>query len=259
MTANNQWRPEQYDATFGFVTRHGAGVLDLLGEIEHQAVLDLGCGTGHLTAQLAARGAAPVVGVDLSADMIAAARRAHPALQFEVGDGQTMTLQSLRCHDPFDAVFSNAALHWMPDGLAVARSARGVLRRGGRFVAELGGQGNVAAVDAALRSSLFELGLASLPVPVQDFPSVSEQAGRLELGGFRVHQIRWFERPTELPEGITPAHWSQHFRAKVWADAPSDLHGALAAAINSRAEAAGLAGGGWHIDYCRLQFLAEAV
>jgi len=254
----NRWDPAAYDTDFRFVTAHGHKVLDLLGPVDGQHVLDVGCGTGHLTAELAAAGAR-MVGIDASEPMVQAARQAHPDLDIHLGDAQTMTLASLGRQQPFDAVFSNAALHWMPDAPAVTAAVRGVLREGGRFVAEQGGRGNVAAVDAALASSLADLGLGSIPIPQQNFPSPARQAAWLEEGGFRVLLLRWYERPTPLAPGNTAASWTKHFRAQVWDRVPPSAAEELVRLVDERCAAVGLDDGGWHIDYCRLQFMAQAV
>jgi SAM-dependent methyltransferase len=255
---NNIWQPDTYDRRFGFVTHLGSELIGLLGPVDGRSVLDVGSGTGHLTAALHRAGAYRVVGIDASSAMVDAARRDHPDLRFVVGDAQQMTLASLGEAAPFDAAFSNAALHWMPRGDLAAAAVRGVLRPGARYVAELGGAGNVAAIDTALRSALAEVG-ASPDLPVGNtFPSAARQADWLESAGFLVRELRWFERPTPLPAGLTAADWTKHFRARAWAAIPAELADGLAAAVDRYAASAGLAEGGWHIDYCRLRFLAEA-
>jgi SAM-dependent methyltransferase len=257
-SANNPWQPDTYDRSFGFVTDLGSALIGLLGPLDGRSVLDVGSGTGHLTAALHRAGARRVVGIDASTAMVQAARRDHPDVRFVVGDAQQMTLASLGEAGLFDAAFSNAALHWMPRGDLAAAAVRGVLRPGARYVAELGGQGNVAAIDAALRGALAEVGASPALLVGNTFPTAGRQADWLETSGFLVRELRWFERPTPLPAGLTAADWTKHFRARVWAAIPAELAGPLAAAVDRHAEALGLAEGGWHIDYCRLRFLAEA-
>src|SRR4051794_30588267 len=205
--AANTWDAEAYDRTVSIVTRLGASVLDLLAPAPGQRILDLGCGTGHLTAEIAAAGA-DVIGIDAAASMIERARTLYPQLRFEVAPGEGFTLDA-----PVDAVFSNAALHWMTQPAAVAACVARALVPGGRFVAEMGGHGNVAAVLAALRQALAEEGVlpAAQPQPWY-FPSIPEYAALLEQAGFEVTLMHLFDRPTPLddcPDG--PADWVRMF------------------------------------------------
>src|SRR5262245_57447540 len=108
------WNPHLYDDRHAFVWRQAADLLDLLAPQPGEAVLDLGCGTGHLTAQIAAAGAVPL-GIDSSPEMIDQARHAYPAIEFWVGDARALEFDAR-----FDAVFSNAALHWAPEAARVA-------------------------------------------------------------------------------------------------------------------------------------------
>jgi SAM-dependent methyltransferase len=256
---NNTWDPAGYDRNFGFVADLGGELIGLLGPLTGASVLDVGSGTGRLTAALHRAGAGRVVGIDAAPEMVAAARRDHPEARFVVGDAQRMSLDSLGEPDPFDAAFSNAALHWMPHGDLVAAAVHGVLRPGARFAAELGGAGNVAAIDHALRGALAEVGESPDLLRGNTFPTPGRQAQWLEVAGFRVHELQWFERPTPLGQGLTPADWTKHFRARVWSAIPAALADPLASAVDRRAAEAGLADGGWHIDYCRLRFVAEAL
>src|SRR5438067_12225299 len=164
------WDPGLYDGRHAFVWKQGAAVVELLAPRPGEAVLDLGCGTGHLTATIAAAGAA-VLGVDSSAEMIAEARRNYPALAFEVGDARKLTDR-----DRFDAVFSNAALHWVREAEAVVEGVGRALKPGGRFVAEFGGRGNVRALLAAVRAACERVLGTAVEHPWY-FPSVGEYAG----------------------------------------------------------------------------------
>jgi trans-aconitate methyltransferase len=256
--ANNAWDAVEYDSTFGFVARHGDALVDVLDPRPGERVLDLGCGTGHHAAEIASRGAL-VVGMDLDDSMLAKACSDHPGVRFVRADGAAFGLTDLGVHDPFDACFSNAALHWMTPQEAVLRNVRAVLVEGGRFVAEMGGEGNIAALDTALRRALAEEGLSGIEVPRNHFPTIGQQAGALEAAGFRVERASWFPRPTPLGPGSTPAGWTQHFRAATWAQIPEPQQTVVAARVDALARAAGLrASGGWIADYCRLRFVAVA-
>lgn len=190
------WNAELYDAKHDFVWKYGSDVVSLLAPKPDERILDLGCGTGHLTAQIAESGA-QVIGVDHSAEMVAAARRAYPNLKFEIADAR-----SLPYREEFDAVFSNAALHWIHEPESALQSISRALRPGGRFVAEFGGKGNIRAMAEAFDRVLAELGVANAgEVRPWYFPSVGEYAALAEKNGLEVRFIALFDRPTELADG----------------------------------------------------------
>lgn len=255
-----QWDAGTYATTFGFVASGGDDLLPLLQARPRERVLDLGCGTGRHAAALAASGVS-VVGADLDPAMLAAAGAAHPEVRFVAVDARELTLAALGAGEPFDAVLSNAALHWMQPQDLVLRNVRGVLRPAGRFVAEMGGAGNIAALDAALRGGLADIGRPQVAVPTNFFPTLGQEAALLEAAGFRVEAARWFRRPSPLPPGTTAADWTRLFRAPVWDAVPEPARDALAEAVDARAAGAGLlaADGTWTADYCRLRFVAVAV
>ncbi len=254
----NPWDAQAYDAQFGFVSRYGDDLLDLLDPRPRERVLDLGCGTGRHAAAIAARGAL-VVGMDLDEQMLAKARTDHPGLDFRAADATSFGLADLGQEQPFDACFSNAALHWMTPHDRVLRNVRGVLADGARFVAELGGAGNVAALDESLRAALEQLGYGSVDLPDNHFPSVAGEASALEAAGFRVELAMWFARPTPLTPGTSARDWTRHFRARAWEAVPEALHERLGAAIDELAQARGLrTDEGWIADYRRLRFVAVA-
>ncbi len=256
--SGNDWDAGDYDGRFGFVGRHGDDVLALLAPRPGERILDLGCGTGRHAAQMARRGAR-VLGLDADPDMLRKARADHPELDFVRLDAAAFGLADLGVDAPFDACFSNAALHWMTPQESVLRNVREVLVPSGRFVAEMGGAGNIAVLDASLRDALRELGMGSVPTVSNYFPSTAEQATALEAAGFRVEEMTWFRRPTPLGPGTTAADWTRHFRSAAWAAVPADRHRDLAAAVDARAAARGLlTDEGWQADYCRLRFRACA-
>src|SRR5499427_9032733 len=141
----NQWNAAQYDAKHAFVYEKAKGLVELLAPKAGERILDLGCGTGALTAEIAGRGAEPL-GVDQSEEMISQARKKFPALQFEVLDAR-----ELRFHAAFDAAFSNAVLHWIPEAEQVISGVAQALKPGGRFVAEFGGKGNIQKLVEGFR------------------------------------------------------------------------------------------------------------
>ena len=227
-------------------------MIELLAPEAGERILDLGCGTGHLTAQIAARGA-EVIGLDRSAEMIATARRNYPRLRFEVADAERW-----RFDEPFDAVFSNAAIHWMKDQPAVAASVYQALRPGGRFVAEFGGQGNIRSIETALRQAIQQAGYAVSDEPYYYFPTVGEYASLLEGSGFRVTLAAWFERPTALEGGAAGlrdwlAVFSDHFMSQVAAE----RHAEIITAAEDALRPALFRDGAWYADYCRLRVAAR--
>jgi trans-aconitate methyltransferase len=141
---STEWDPNLYQAKYAFVWKYGSDVVSLLAPQRGERILDLGCGTGHLTEQIADSGA-EVVGVDRSQEMIGAARKTFSNFKFEIVDARKLPF-----HSEFDAVFSNATLHWIHEPALVIQSVRNALRTGGRFVAEFGGKGNIGKIQTAL-------------------------------------------------------------------------------------------------------------
>ncbi|WEL20522.1 methyltransferase domain-containing protein [Halorhabdus sp. BNX81] len=192
MSDGNDWDPAAYE-DHAFVYEYGESLLSLLDPQPGERILDIGCGTGELTAEIAAS-EPEVVGIDSSAEMIDAARDRHSEPTFRVADATAFDPD-----ESFDAVFSNAAFHWIDDQDALLSTIADALVPGGRLVAEFGGRGNVAAINGALQSALRERGYdAELP---WYFASIDEYAPRLSDHGFEVRLARLFDRPTELEGG----------------------------------------------------------
>jgi trans-aconitate methyltransferase len=245
---SQSWQADRYAANARFVADLGAPVLELLAPRAGERVLDLGCGDGALTERLAALGCS-VIGIDASADMIAAARRR--GLEAHVADGQ-----DLRFMAEFDAVFSNAALHWMRDADAVLFGVRRALKPGGRFVGEFGGHGNVAAISVALVAVLNRRGVDGHAAFPWYFPSADAYAAKLDAHGFVVDQIGLIPRPTPLPTDM--AGWLDTFAEGFFARLPADHRGP------ARDEVLALLApylrdeqGRWTADYVRLRFAAH--
>ena len=252
MTAITQqaWNPSHYDRAGAFVPKLAADLVDLLAPRPGERVLDLGCGTGELTAQLAERGAR-VLGLDASSEMVAEARRKHPSLELVVADGQ-----ELRFEAEFDAVFSNATLHWMPRADDVAQGVARALCPGGRFVAELGGARCVQTVRDAVRDALSDLGIAGYGTPSWFFPSVPGYAACLERAGLWVHTALWFERPTLLEGEAGLSNWLELFCAPLLA-ALGERSPALVENVERRCRSRLFRDGSWWLDYTRLRVVAS--
>ena len=192
------WDATLYDDKHAYVYGYGREVVDMLDPKPGERILDLGCGTGHLTHEIATRGA-EVFGVDSSAEMIAQARAKYPALTFELANACTMKFDV-----PFDAVFPNAALHWIHEAeQAVARIAA-ALKPGGRFVAEFGGKGNVAAIQAGIRHALLTMGIDEASVfPIWYFPGIAEYSQLLENNGLETQWAAMIPREVLLEDPET--------------------------------------------------------
>ncbi|MGM0584425.1 MAG: class I SAM-dependent methyltransferase [Pseudomonadota bacterium] len=246
--APDAWSASAYAANARFVSDLGAPVVALLDPKPGERILDLGCGDGALSEALAAAGA-EVVGADASADMVAAARARGIAAV--AADGH-----ALGFHGEFDAVFSNAALHWMTEPDAVLAGVARALRPGGRFVAEQGGHGNVAAIRTALICALGEAGVESTLHDVWSFPSVAEQTERLERAGLEVEEIALIPRPTRVEAGLEA--WLETLAAPALAKLPEAARPAARARVAAlAAPALRDAAGVWWADYVRLRFRAR--
>ena len=240
------WDPARYQRNAGFVAVLGQPVVELLAPEPEERILDLGCGDGALTAVLAQR--ARVTAVDASAAQVAAARAR--GLDAHVMDGTQLGFAA-----EFDAVFSNAALHWMRDPDAVIDGVWRALKPGGRFVAECGGAGNVATVVDALHSVVARYGVDGHAVSPWYFPSADEYRGRLERRGFVVRSIALIPRPTPLPGRL--ADWLDTFAESFLAAVPGDEHGAVKDAVEAMLRASHCdANGAWTVDYVRLRLAA---
>lgn len=249
-TPSQQWNASRYAKNARFVSDLGEPVLELLNPQPGERILDLACGDGVLTGKIIATGA-EVVGVDGSSDMVAAAQQRGI-------DARVVDAYHLDFASEFDAVFSNAALHWMKrDPDAVIQGVRRALRPGGRFVAEMGGHGNVTAITVALCATLEDYGVKDSAATVPwYFPSADEYRQRLKQAGFRVEYIELIPRPTPLPTGMRG--WLETFAIPLTHRVPQESRADFLDEVTERLRPALCdSSGEWTADYVRLRFLAR--
>lgn len=244
------WNAAGYAANAHFVPALGQPVLDLLQPKSGERILDLGCGDGVLTEKLAGTGAI-VVGIDNAPDMIAAARQRGL-------DARRMDARTITFENEFDAVFSNAALHWVKDDPdAPLAGAFRALKSGGRFVGELGGHGCVAAITVALLAALQRRGITNAEefIPWY-FPTVAEYENRLRRAGFAPHTVQLIPRPTPLPTGMRG--WLETFANPLCAALPPEERGNFLDEVTARLKPVLCdTQGNWTADYMRVRFAAS--
>jgi trans-aconitate methyltransferase len=247
----DRWDSSLYDDRHSFVWKKGADLIELVAIAPGERVLDLGCGTGHLTAKIAELGV-EVVGLDSSPSMIAQARQNYPRLKFVLADARDFNFESR-----FDVVFSNAALHWIPEAERVIASVARSLKPGGRFGLEMGVKGNIAIITEALDSVLREMGRESRNPWY--FPSLAEYATLLERHGFEVAFASTFDRVNRLehPErGLR--EWLDMFAGPWFEKIPAGDCAEAYRRIEERVRGKLWRDGAWWADYKRLRVLARA-
>lgn len=255
MGADQQhWNPESYKRWAAYVPEFGRDLIGLLDPCPGERVLDLGCGEGTLTAHMAACGCS-VLGVDRDAGFVKATRqRGLSALQ---ADARRLAGPKLPAGS-FDAVFSSAVLHWIPEAAAVVANVRRLLRDGGRFVGELGGAGNIATVRQALHRALGHYGINAASRDPWFFPTAEVYRHLLEDHGFQVTEIRLFPRPTPLPGPLS--QWMDTFAATFLDGLNPATRQAVVDEVSQRTALRLCSPDGlWTVDYVRLRFRAVKV
>jgi trans-aconitate methyltransferase len=250
VNSTSKWDPQSYVENASFVPALGNAALELLAPHPNEKILDLGCGDGVLTQKIVSAGA-QVVGIDASAEMIAVAK--ERGLNAHVMDGQALTYSG-----DFDAVFSNAALHWMLEPKLVLAGVFRALKPGGRFVAECGGFGNIAAIRVGIRAVLAVHGYPLPQRESQFYPTVSEYSNLLKNAGFCSIDAQLIPRPTPLPAGMIG--WLKTFRQGFLdtMNVPQQAQPALWAEIAQFLKPSLCdSEGNWVADYVRLRFSAH--
>lgn len=252
-THSNHTTPEFSDNMLKMnkmILKQGAEVLALLEPKPGEHILDVGCGAGDLTAMIAAAGAIPT-GIDLSEKMVNQAKQKYPDLHFSVENA---------CHyrtdAPFDAVFSHAALHWIQDAEAVARSIWLALRDSGRFVAEFAGSGNVAALTTAIREELEARGHEWAGRSPWHLPTIGEYASLLERVGFRVTSAKHFDKPSPIKAELGIRNWLNSFEKYFFYDVTAEDKESIIQSIEAKLKPALYKDGQWMLDTSRLRIEA---
>jgi len=249
---NTDWNASLYDDKHAFVFKYGEDLVNLLKPQAGERILDLGCGTGYLTSVIASSGAS-VVGIDNSLEMVTKAKTEYPQIDFQV---QSAT--NLHFDENFDAVFSNAVLHWIQEKEKVVELVYKYLKKNGRFVFEMGGKHNVDKIIKALHKSLFKHGyVQNTDIPLWYFPSIGEYASLLESKGFRVTFAMHYDRETKLSDdknGIKD--WLKMFAGAYLNGISETDKEAIVNDTQAILEPTNCRNGSWFADYKRLRMVA---
>ncbi|HEX9514219.1 MAG TPA: methyltransferase domain-containing protein [Puia sp.] len=249
---HTQWNAHLYDDKHGFVSKYGEDLVDLLNPQQGERILDLGCGTGYLANYIAQTGAR-ITGIDNATAMIERAKAAYPDLDFQV-----LSATDFHFDKPFDAIFSNAALHWVLDKDSAIDCISRNLRPGGRLVLEMGGKGNVEEIVLATRKVLTRHGhFKNAATQVWYFPSLGEYTTLLEKRGFRINYASHYDRPTELQDtdnGIRD--WIRMFGNAFFKDLPATAIDPILDEIQESVRPTHYRGNRWVAAYKRLRIEA---
>ncbi|MEB3339617.1 class I SAM-dependent methyltransferase [Okeania sp.] len=250
-----EWNTELYDSKHSFVSNLALDLLELLHPQIGEKILDLGCGTGHLTYKITTRGA-KVIGIDNAPIMIEEAHRYYPDIKFLVGDGINFELK-----ETFDAVFSNAALHWIKEPKKVIHNIWRVLKPGGRFVTEFGGKGNIKTIINGIYEALDAAGYGrNKQLNPWYFPSVGEYANLLESEGFLLTFASLVDRPTKLEDGeYGLGNWIRMFASCFFVGIPEKKQNIIIDDIKDRLRPHLYKKGKWIADYKRIRIVAYKI
>ncbi|MEO0339651.1 MAG: methyltransferase domain-containing protein [Bacteroidota bacterium] len=247
-----KWNPELYKTKHAFVFDYGESLIELLKPQEQERILDLGCGTGELTHKIS-QTCPHVVGIDKSPEMIEKAQHEFPGIHFEVGDAANFNFK-----EKFDAIFSNATLHWVNQYQAAAQCMYDNLVEGGRIVVEFGGKGNVQSIVNLLKSKLADSGYTEqAQLNPWYFPSIGAYSSELERVGFRVSYAVHYDRPTQLADndnGIID--WIKMFGRVFFKGVDQHDIEAISATVQDELETELFQNGHWYADYKRIRIVA---
>lgn len=246
-----KWNASLYDDKHDFVAKYGEDLVGWLKPQKGESILDVGCGTGTLTQKLS-ESSAIVTGIDASEEMIAEAKVSFPDLNFYIKDATNFSFDK-----PFDAVFSNATLHWINEQEKALRCIYNSLKKGGRFVFEMGGKYNVESIHNAIKKAMTEAGFENaIPATSNYFPSVATQCLLLEKVGFTVSDVACFKRPTELKSEEGMKNWIVQFCTFFFIKISSDNVEEVIDNAVKTLKPTNYKNGVWYGDYVRLRVKA---
>lgn len=246
----DSWKPELYQDRHSFVWKFGSSVIELLAPKSGERILDIGCGTGQLTAQIAESGAS-VVGIDHSPAMIEQARQMFPSIEFQQADAR-----SYSADQSFDGVFSNAALHWIREPSQVIESISRSLKHGGRMAVEFGGHGNVQILSHAIETASQEFLGQPLPHPWY-FPGIPAFGNELEQHGIELIQAAMIDRPTRLEGHDGLKNWVRMFGQHWLTRIPEEQHEPFLNRVTEIARPKLFRDSSWYADYRRIRVQAR--
>lgn len=252
MKQRTVWDAQLYDQKHAFVAEYGKGLIEWLAPKPGERILDLGCGTGHLAHEIAQAGC-EVVGLDASTDMVEQARTTFPELHFEVGDATDFSFGR-----PFDAIFSNATLHWVLDYQAAIACMHRHLKPGGRLVLEMGGAGNIERIIRQLRIELQNRGYsAQSELQLWFFPGIGTYTSALEAAGFQVKMAQHYDRPTQLQSSTHGVEdWLNMFAGAFFKGVPGEAAAEIRHQVQATVRPHLFRDGHWYADYKRLRVMA---
>ncbi len=246
-----KWNATLYDQSHDFVSKYGEGILSYLNPLRGETILDLGCGTGDLTNEIALSGA-EVIGVDSSAEMIQAAKLKFPQIQF-----YQMDALKLKFNIQFDAIFSNAVLHWIPQKEAVIERMYSLLKENGRIALEFGGRGNIQQMHTALKNILTQRGYHdNTKTNLWYFPSIGEYATLLEKQNFRVLHAEHFDRNTLLKGNDGIKDWFLMFGERFFTGISFLEKEEILDEVQDKLRLTHFKDGSWNADYKRIRIVA---
>jgi len=251
----NNWKINLYNKKHAFVYEYGEELIQFLNSKPNELILDLGCGSGQLTNEISKSGA-KVIGIDSSKEMITDAQTKYSDLKFIVKDAASFQLNK-----PFDAIFSNAVLHWVLDSESAIISMNKNLKLGGRLVVEFGGKGNVQTIIKSIRKILLERGyIKNANIQNWYFPSISEYTSLLEKNGFEVEFAHLYDRPTELADnqnGIID--WIEMFGESFFINISKEEKKDILIEVQNDLKEKCFINGKWYADYKRIRILAKKI
>lgn len=249
-TSKDVWDAKLYDQSHAFVSQYGNHLIELLAPKEGERILDLGCGTGDLANKLHNIGV-NVIGVDKSENMIVQAKSKYSQIEFSVQDATDLTF-----NQEFDAVFSNATLHWVQSPLKALTSIYNSIKKGGRFVAEFGGKGNVQTIVNAIINKMNE---EEIPFQTEKYPwyypSIGEYTNLMEQVGFRVTFAQHFDRPTPLQGEAGLANWINMFGSNLLEGIEDESKERIISKVEQALKTNLYQNGQWIADYKRIRVM----